>query len=133
MSNITQAIVVEFIQYVYGEVQTEGWKIRRDELIAGCDFRLETDFEFDFPDDLTFCKMMNNGEDLEEIISSFLFPILTNKDWFKAWMIRFKPDLDEQSHWIKWCVLCDFMYGWKTCDDRFDVMKNILDLEISLK
>jgi hypothetical protein len=140
MSNIfeekKQQIVVEFIQYVYGELQMEGWKGRRDLLIAQCEFPLETDFEFDFPDDLTIWKMINNGEDFEEIISSFLFPILSNKDWMTAWMIRFQTDLNEHDYWIMWNALCEFMYGWtdnSTGIDKFDVVKNILDLEISLK
>lgn len=140
MSNITeekkQQIVFEFIQYVYGEIQNEGWKGRRDLLIAGGNFTLETDFEFDFPDDLTIWKMINNGEDFDEIISSFLFPILSNKDWMKAWIIRFQTELTEHDHWTIWNALCEFMYGWtdySTGYDKFDVVKNILDLELSFK
>ena len=133
MSNITeQEIVKGFIQYVFEELQTEGWKTRRDDMIANCDFRSVTDFEFDFPDDLTISKMLNSGDDLDEVIMSFLFPILTNQDWMKAWLIRYQPDLDEERHWSMWDALYTFMYNWQVTT-RIDDVKEILGLDLCFK
>ena len=124
--------MIGFIQYVYGELQMEGWKTRRHQLIDECNLTLENKFDFDFPDDLTIWKMLNNVEDIDHVISSFFFPIFS-QEWMTAWMIRFHTDLPQSYHCEMWNALCEFIYDWGDDTDKFDIVKKILDLEIYLK
>ena len=141
----TQKLVVEFIQYVFEEVQTEGWKSRRDEFIALGDF-WENDDDDDYIDDMTFDKMMETYDyKLNVVISTFLCDVISNLErvWFKAWLSHKRPELDikeDAKYWEywTWCSLNDFIYvekswRWRREKVNFDKFKEVLGLGFELK
>ena len=146
MSNIKRETIFEFIRYVYEEVQDEGWKTRKDELLARYGLQVnETETLKDFLeqhqlhmecevklDDMTFGRAMERYGIMDEVISSYLYPVLSSFEWMKAWMKEFKPELDEGKHLMMWDALCNFMYNWKV-RSRVNEVKDFLGLEICLK
>jgi len=149
MSNITeeekQELVIGFIRHVYEEVQTEGWKTRRNEYLQVAGFHFEDDF---FRDDMTFQKKMERKNyNLDEVISSFLCRVINNINsvWFLAWISELRPDLnikeareqwnDQWDRWA-WKTLNEFLYiekSWHTEIVNYELVKDVLGLNIDLK
>jgi hypothetical protein len=143
LSNIKRETINGFIRYVYEEVQTEGWNTRKDENIVRQELCVERDVEREFlvqhglkadcdQEDMTFGKAMERYGVVDEVISEYLYPVLTNHNWMKAWMIQFKPELDKGQYLMMWDALCNFMYGWKITS-RIDEVKEMLGLVFELK
>ena len=144
MSNITEEekieLVIGFIRHVFEEVQTEGWKTRRDEYLHVAGFHYEDLFR----DDMTFQKMMErNHYNLDEVISTFLCRVISNihSIWFQAWISELRPDLnikEERQQWDKWAwkTLNKFLYiekSWHTEIVNCELVKEVLGLNIDLK
>ena len=147
MSNIseeeTQDLVFRFIHYVFGEVQKEGWKTRRNGLQLHCGYWQTYD---NFTDDMTFNNMMErNDYDLDIVISTFLCNILNKMGntvvWFKAWISQLRPDLDMNQRPFFWEIwawnsLNKFMYKGRELDEGvidYEWVKEILGLDIEFK
>jgi len=151
MINITEEesceLIIKFIQYVFEEVQTEGWKERRNEFLIQQDRYVEEEFDINL-DDMTFDKAMEKYGDMDLVISRFLYQVLSNPQWVETWIHHLRPDLDQRHrgfcyYWSAWGKLNDFLY--KRPDDfvpgqmfyareiDYDSVKDILGLGFQLK
>ena len=137
MSRITEEekreIVIGFVQHVFEEIQVEGWKERRDVLLAQYKLQMEGDFEY--TDKKTFNNALEDYKgNLDDVFTYYLYPILSNPDWVEAWFYKMRPDLDEREegeyYWDAWDALYDFMY---MDDIAYDNMKDVLGLNFDLK
>ena len=144
-------LIVGFIQHVFEEVQTEGWKTRRDEFLIQQGVYLQSeDPSRDIPDNMTFDKVMveRNG-DVDEVLEFYLYPILSSYEWSESWIYQLRSELDQRGrgvcYWNVWEYLHDFLYK-STCvwDEKqrqmmfskmilVDDVKEILDLNVCLK
>jgi hypothetical protein len=128
MLNITKEkyeMINGFIQHVFEEVQREGWKVRRDELLLQHDLYMECEMILD---GITFGEAMETyGNDVDKVMTEYLYPVISNHNWQKAWMIQFKPELDKKKHLIMWDALCKFLYSWKV-NSSVPEVKEILGL-----
>ena len=151
MSNITEeearSMIVEFVQHVFEEVQVEGWKARRNELLIRQN--LEGTDEGEMPDDITtFDKAMEHyGGDMDEVLSFYLYPILSSSGWVESWIYQNQPELDERArgvcYWNMWEDLYDFMYTMTLIrvdnqlvfqkKKNLEVMKEVLSLNVCFK
>jgi hypothetical protein len=140
MSIITEEekreIIIEYVRHVFEEVQTEGWKKRRNEFLF--QYRFHTMHDFQLVDGITFDEaMMEYKGDLDEVFTYYLYPIISNPDWIEAWFYKMRPELDEREggereekyYWDGWDALYEFMYT----NTAYDDMKEILGLDIELK
>jgi hypothetical protein len=136
-----QELIIKFTQHVFEEVQTEGWKTRRNELQVQCGYWGVQD---DFTDDMTFDKIMErNNYNLDEVISKFLCKVIGNLGtiWFKAWLSQLRPDLDiiqRPMFWEYWAwnSLNKFLYIEKRRDIEivnYELVKEVLGLNFDLK
>jgi len=131
VSSITEErkreIIVEFIQYVFGEVQTEGWKTRRAELFPDL---YEWRSEHEITDDMTFGRATADyGGDVDEVIHHYFNTILSNPNWLEEWVYYAHPELDQREegeYWNGWDMLYELM-----CQVNF--VKEILGLDFELK
>ena len=119
MSNITEEekneLIVGFIRHVFDEVQTEGWKTRRNEFLTQQESYVEDDDEDQSPDDMTFDKAMEIYGNTDETIEMFLYPVISNPQWIEAWIQQMRPDLDRRPisfcrYWSFWNELNEFLY-----------------------
>jgi hypothetical protein len=147
-----QELIIGFIRHVFEEVQTEGWKTRRDEFLIEQDLYLqsEEDPSRDIPDDMTFDKMIVERKgDVDEVISNYLYPILSSYEWIESWIYQLRPDMDQRDrgicYWNMWDDLHNFMYKISSKWDEkqktieffkminYDDVKEVLDLNVCLK
>jgi hypothetical protein len=151
MSNITEEevrnIIVGFIKHVFEEVQTEGWKTRRNEFLI--QYELESEIEVqEVADEFTFNRAMEHyGGDVDEVILEYLYPILTSFGWIEAWMYHLRDDLGGRirglCYWNIWDDLDEILYTMKPIwiDNQFifqkkknlSDVKEILELDFDLK
>ena len=137
----TQELVIGFIRHVFEEVQTEGWKTRRDKLQVDCGYWRSHD---NFTDDMTFDKMLEKEDnDLDGVILSFLCKIINDLGtiWFQSWVSQARPDLDIKQrplYWESWGwnSLNDFIYLekiWHKKKVNYEQMREVLGLDFDLK
>jgi hypothetical protein len=153
MSNITEEekneLLIGFIRHVFDEIQTEGWKTRRNEFLIQQDSYVEEEENEDaVPDDMTFNKAMEKYGNVDESISMFLFQVLSNPQWIEAWVHQLRPELGRIPtafcrYWSFWNELNEFLYesspklvpGQLYYLREFDIdkVKEILGLDFELK
>ena len=153
MSNITEEekneLLIGFIRHVFDEIQTEGWKTRRNEFLIQQDSYVEEEENEDaVPDDMTFNKAMDKYGNIDDSIEMFLFQVLSNPQWIEAWVHQLRPELDRTPtsfcrYWSFWNELNEFLYesspklvpGQLYYLREFDIdkVKEILGLDFELK
>ena len=146
MSNINEekyGLIVGFIQHVFDEVQTEGWRTRRNEFMLKYNSYFKNE-EHPRMDNMTFNKASDMYEDIDETISSFLFPILSNPHWLEAWILYVRPDLEDYvDDGDLWDVFDEILYKPQDGEPgaykyymrsfNYDKIKEILGLDLMFK
>ena len=128
-------LVIGFIQFVFSEIQVEGWKVRRDELLFNNkgyyhDYVKKDIYEKEIAGN-TFHKMMEDcdGDETEFIISLF-YPLISTFGWIECWCSQQRPDIyEDQCPFSEWELLYNFIYKENNVED----LKEILGLNICLK
>jgi len=127
-------LVVGFIQYVFSEIQIEGWKVRRDELLSnnpGHYHEYVNKDKYEEINDITFNEMMVEcNYDENEFIVSLFYPILSTFGWFECWLCQQRPDIYEDS-----CPLSEWetLYYFINKDNDVEDIKELIGLNHSLK
>jgi hypothetical protein len=128
-------LVIGFIQHVFSEIQVDGWKRRRDELLFNNtgyyhDYVKKDIYENEI-EDVVFDKMMEDCQgDANEFIISLFYPIISSFGWIECWCCQQRPEIyEEHCPLSEWEMLYNFIYK----DNNVDDLKELLGLNISLK
>jgi hypothetical protein len=137
----TQEMIYGFIQFAFGEMQTEGWVARRNE------YRLQQHISDPYVDERgqrSFPVTMEtryNG-DLEMTLIHFFCNEISSFGWFDAYCFYQRPELDtrDEDYYYYW-EFNEVLREWIESDHRIgdesvdvaDALKDILGLDFCLK
>jgi hypothetical protein len=137
----TQELIYGFIQFAFGEMQTEGWVARRS------DYRLQQHISDPYVDERgqrSFPVTMEtryNG-DLEMALIHFFCNEISSFGWFDAYCFYQRPELDtrDEDYYYYW-EFNEVLREWIESDHRIgdesvdvaDALKDILGLDFCLK
>jgi len=143
IKDIIKDIIKKFVQHVYEEVNTVGWKTRKNELLIRKNFRVDMpDTSSDFEDHMTFQYAMDKYEgNLDKVFSFYLVPILLSNWWVEVWVDDFIRNMSGKERIFRNCEpyfeLIDVLYlqhPWVLDKEmKYEDIKDILGLNIMLK
>lgn len=134
-------LIYGFIQFAFSEMQTEGWTIRRSEMIEQfntnpygryADNRLKPTF-----------GMMEQRVSLDDALYDFFVKEIEHEGWIDAYVIRENPDFHERTEdgiikiWIFEKLLTDWLYEDHMIGEKYvslaEMLKDILAMDFCLK
>jgi hypothetical protein len=134
-------IIYGFIQFAYGEMQTDGWALRRNE------FRLQhhmADPDIDNRNQRSFQETMEKryDGDLEVTLIHFFCNEIKSSGWFDSYCFQQRPEMDtrDEDYYYYW-EFDEILYDWIDSDhyigdvmvDVSEKLKDILGLDFCMK
>jgi hypothetical protein len=134
-------MIYGYLQYAYGEMETNGWPARRSEL------RLQQHIVDPYIDErgqLSFQETMEKRYDgnLEVTLIHFFCNEIKSMGWFDAYCFQQRPDMDtrDEDYYYYWGFE-EVLTDWIDSDhhigdvevDLADALKDILALDFSMK